>query len=298
MTVNKIQGDFIAPIIKSESTTASDCIQEWVNGNSCSVLCITVDGKATFSHTSNLYDTIIDGNNICLNGAGAQGNFIYGSSSSHLRLPVGNGNQYFNFCPGSLSTNEIARFHSINNTYRTVRIIENGIANVGGPMSRLITWNGSFNTNGDIPTGLNIGIDYNYTNWQDDGTYIYAAGGRNHAGVGNGQDINLLPGKKNPNVSGSGDDGNVVIGDSDRSPKLIINRTGTTSSIYVDSGNSLTFEDSNGGIKRLQELISSSGAVSGVTFGSTQANAGVAKNEIWATSGHSTLPDGVLLIGI
>ena len=39
-------------------------------------------------------------------------------------------------------------------------------------------------------------------------------------------------------------------------------------------------------------------SLSGMKSGATQGAAGAAANELWATDGHATLPDNVVLIGV
>ncbi len=39
-------------------------------------------------------------------------------------------------------------------------------------------------------------------------------------------------------------------------------------------------------------------SISGIKTGATQGAAGAAVNELWATDGHATLPDNVVLIGV
>jgi len=39
-------------------------------------------------------------------------------------------------------------------------------------------------------------------------------------------------------------------------------------------------------------------SLSSIGAGATQAGAGAGANEIWKTSGHATLPDNVLMIGV
>jgi hypothetical protein len=38
--------------------------------------------------------------------------------------------------------------------------------------------------------------------------------------------------------------------------------------------------------------------ITGIKSGATQVAAGAVANEIWKTSGHASLPDNVLLIGV
>lgn len=60
-----------------------------------------------------------------------------------------------------------------------------------------------------------------------------------------------------------------------------------------------TYNEAGDGLaERVRIGYDGSVLLANVKAGSTQINAGAAANEIWRTSGHATLPDNVLMIGV
>ena len=74
-------------------------------------------------------------------------------------------------------------------------------------------------------------------------------------------------------------------------------RFGVTSAslfrIRTGSGNALVFTADVNGITALKKMF-----INEIKSGATQGAAGASANEVWKTSGHATLPDNVLMIGV
>lgn len=88
---------------------------------------------------------------------------------------------------------------------------------------------------------------------------------------------------------------------------LDVNIDSSSGDVNINGGNNVSVFANNGnnsiGAFNGKVLIASLGVGTGITLtgiksGATQAAAGAVATEIWRTSGHASLPDGVLMIGL
>jgi hypothetical protein len=263
----KIDGNIVSPY--NDSTSAL----KLVNSDTVTLLDIDSTGEATFEYTTGGHTTKINGSDITLGGYQSVGNYIYASDNSYLRFPVTSGSQYFRIRPGdhASATTEILRLETSNagSSYTGWNFHNNTIKIANNHLELIRYRHGLDNSYTDVEKGIHIGGSNTHPSYQNGGTYIYSTDGRSSETISyDGQDIFLYPGKKNL----TGNDGNVVVGASDRDANLLmysgeIQLADNTVTISRDIYDNLVFEDPNAGIKTLSELLPTSGIVTVGTGG-------------------------------
>jgi hypothetical protein len=149
-------------------------------------------------------------------------------------------------------------------------------------------------------TGLGVGVDPTSTrigNFQKDAnafTQLYLTNVNNHASAGSEIAVLSHTGSANYISIMSCPALGTGIGTAGWSGIRSVNTSGFV--IRNTSNTDMTFKTND----TLRMTIAAAGYVSlhVIHAGATQAAAGAAANEIWKTSGHATLPDNVLMIGV
>ena len=93
-------------------------------------------------------------------------------------------------------------------------------------------------------------------------------------------------------------DGNIRLTDSTFTDFGLLQLGGTTASFPAIKRNSAAIELRLADDSAVADLIAGTAFLPSIKSGATQAGAGAAADELWKTSGHATLPDNVIMIGI
>ncbi|MDP2587718.1 MAG: hypothetical protein Q8P33_03015, partial [bacterium] len=93
-------------------------------------------------------------------------------------------------------------------------------------------------------------------------------------------------------------DGNIRLTDSAFTDFGLLQFGGTTASFPAIKRNSAAIELRLADDSAVADLIAGTAFLPSIKSGATQAGAGAAADELWKTSGHATLPDNVIMIGI
>ena len=161
---------------------------------------------------------------------------------------------------------------------------------------------------------INDGVD-NLLRWQGGAKSAQLIGALNLVGNSrNGTALNTTQ----LNIGNNSTDDNAIVNfnpPTGRGSQIQFKRAGTNSWLFYDANSAffffrdsvnskmhMTFQPGagTGGLTEINSALTVTGVpkLSTVKSGATQAAAGAAVNEIWKTSGHATLPDNVLMIGI